>query len=748
MGIQINGNTNNINAGIGSLSIEDIHELDLTGIATASNFKTGSSNLHSTGLTVGNSFVHSTGVNLGTGVTFSNSGDATFSGIVTATSFVGSGANLTGLPAGTTINTNADNRIITGSGTANTLNGEATLTYDGNTLQNLQSSNSSNLTLKATSNSFNSLILDSNRSANTQFAILDGRWNGNPVARIQYVTGGDGSNKDDGYMAFHTRESGSSLSERLRINQYGQVGINTSVGGQLAIAMDSSNTNPLATGFIALSLKNTNTTDNTSVCMDFNNSVGGIVGRFGAQFKDTSDKDTDLYFATRADGGVLTEALRITSTGQILIGAGAVATPKVTQAGSLDLDSGGISLCIGGNENSNGRTNSTNKLNRVVTPHYTNAEEPMAMISGYTSSGANELFYGGGSSLTNAATRHSFYTASGTTTTSGTERIRVVSNGQIIVGEANTSPVSDFEIRRANSGGDVSLRIGNNSGTNSGTTASLYFTTSPSQNFNTSYIQAKRDGGKLDFGYATNSPTVTMHVSNSNVGVNNTAPEGVGIDVTSSRSTAFSATADQRSLAHLILRNSSDAPGRFSSLSFVSGGGTQAEGSINLVQSGNYTGDMTFKMRNGSGSNDWIQAARFMSDGDFDFNKFEPDGTITTTLSSNSSSGNYTTIIPLNTSGIGHLHIYLVSIHWSFNSNGGVPYYCSGAVLWQTPHSNSNNGVNHPITMLSSCHVGGNYHLQIRNITHGSSYPGLQAANMNWTALAGSHYIVKYKRIY
>ena len=133
----------------------------------------------------------------------------------------------------------------------------------------------------------------------------------------------------------------------------------------------------------------------------------------------------------------------------------------------------------------------------------------------------------------------------------------------------------------------------------------------------------------------------------------------------------------------------------------------------------------------------------FLSDGDFDFNKFEPDGTITTTLSSNSSSGNYTTIIPLNTSGIGHLHVYLVSIHWSFNSNGSVPYYCSGAVLWQTPHSNASNGVNHPITMLSSYYVGGNYHLQIRNITHSSS----NKHKMNWTAIC-SHYIVKYKRIY
>ena len=35
------------------------------------------------------------------------------------------------VPAGVTINTNAAQRIISGSGTANTLNGEANLTYDG-----------------------------------------------------------------------------------------------------------------------------------------------------------------------------------------------------------------------------------------------------------------------------------------------------------------------------------------------------------------------------------------------------------------------------------------------------------------------------------------------------------------------------------------------------------------------------------------------------------------------------------------
>jgi len=55
------------------------------------------------------------------------------SGIITATSFSGSGANLTGI-TGTTINNNANDRIITGSGTANTLNGEANLLFNGTEL--------------------------------------------------------------------------------------------------------------------------------------------------------------------------------------------------------------------------------------------------------------------------------------------------------------------------------------------------------------------------------------------------------------------------------------------------------------------------------------------------------------------------------------------------------------------------------------------------------------------------------------
>ena len=73
------------------------------------------------------------------------------SGVTTSTTFSGSGASLTNLPSAqltgalpaldgsnltgitqTTINNNAANRIITGSGSANTLNGNTYATWNGN----------------------------------------------------------------------------------------------------------------------------------------------------------------------------------------------------------------------------------------------------------------------------------------------------------------------------------------------------------------------------------------------------------------------------------------------------------------------------------------------------------------------------------------------------------------------------------------------------------------------------------------
>ena len=60
MGIQINGQTDRISAVDGSFSIQDLAEVNVTGVATASNFKTGTSNVHSTGYECAN--INATGI--------------------------------------------------------------------------------------------------------------------------------------------------------------------------------------------------------------------------------------------------------------------------------------------------------------------------------------------------------------------------------------------------------------------------------------------------------------------------------------------------------------------------------------------------------------------------------------------------------------------------------------------------------------------------------------------------------------
>ena len=102
--------TGNVTIG-GTLTYEDVTNVDALGIITA---RAG---------------VNVTGGQIQVGAAFSV-GPA---GVVTATSYYGDGSNLSNITS-TTINNNADNRLITGSGTANTLNGESTLTYDGSTL--------------------------------------------------------------------------------------------------------------------------------------------------------------------------------------------------------------------------------------------------------------------------------------------------------------------------------------------------------------------------------------------------------------------------------------------------------------------------------------------------------------------------------------------------------------------------------------------------------------------------------------
>ena len=121
-----------------------LDNFDIAGVIVgAASTQTLSGNLHITGdlytgtfnptNIVGSAITANSTLHVGSALTADSAGDVNTIGVITATAFYGDGSNLSNITS-TTINNNADNRLISGSGTANTLNGESNLTFDGSTL--------------------------------------------------------------------------------------------------------------------------------------------------------------------------------------------------------------------------------------------------------------------------------------------------------------------------------------------------------------------------------------------------------------------------------------------------------------------------------------------------------------------------------------------------------------------------------------------------------------------------------------
>ena len=84
-------------AGLSSFQNYEINAVTAVGVATFSNFKTGLSNVHDIGFDVVS--------NTGTGATIRSTGNASFTGIVTAQKFVGDGSGLIGVASTDNIKT-------------------------------------------------------------------------------------------------------------------------------------------------------------------------------------------------------------------------------------------------------------------------------------------------------------------------------------------------------------------------------------------------------------------------------------------------------------------------------------------------------------------------------------------------------------------------------------------------------------------------------------------------------------------
>ena len=86
--------------GINTHQVLNVGGLDSAGIATFSNFKTGSTNVHNIGIEAAGINVLGADTPIGSGSTIYDDGGARFSGIVSATKFVGDISEATGAAAG------------------------------------------------------------------------------------------------------------------------------------------------------------------------------------------------------------------------------------------------------------------------------------------------------------------------------------------------------------------------------------------------------------------------------------------------------------------------------------------------------------------------------------------------------------------------------------------------------------------------------------------------------------------------
>ena len=86
--------------GINTHQVLNVGGLDSAGIATFSNFKTGSTNVHNIGIEVAGINVLGGDTPIGSGATIYDDGGVRFSGVVTATSFHGDISQATGAAAG------------------------------------------------------------------------------------------------------------------------------------------------------------------------------------------------------------------------------------------------------------------------------------------------------------------------------------------------------------------------------------------------------------------------------------------------------------------------------------------------------------------------------------------------------------------------------------------------------------------------------------------------------------------------
>ena len=181
----------------------------------------------------------------------------------------------------------------------------------------------------------------------------------------------------------------------------------------------------------------------------------------------------------------------------------------------------------------------TNKRARYVVPSHDTNEEDVVVFQVENESSSNQITFGGGTSLYNAATKIVFRTASAVDTVTGTERMRIDSSGRLLVGKTSHSGDALLVVESNHASGGIIGEFDNNDSGNFGGLRILGGVLDRECRlqslYGNSYLTIYTEGT----GAATERMRIT---STGNVGINYDSPTAkleVKEDTTSSSTTIF-----------------------------------------------------------------------------------------------------------------------------------------------------------------------------------------------------------------